>query len=212
MPASMTYTSLLEDISTYAERGASDAPFTAQRPRFVMLAENRLASEIRGLGVMSFAQSTLSINNPVLAKPSRWRETVSLTITLADGSKKVLQPRGLQYCRSFWPDSTATGEPRYYADYDYEHFYLAGTPDAEYAFELTYYERPEPLSDLNETNWFTQNCPQLLLYACLLEAQPFLKQDARTAQFQSLYDRAVQGLGGESMRRMSDISQTRREA
>jgi hypothetical protein len=177
-----------------------------------MMAENRLASEIRGLGVMQFASSALSTGNPVLAKPSRWRETASLTITLADGTKQVLQPRGLQYCRSFWPDSSATDVPRYYADYDFEHFYLAATPDADYDFELTYYERPEPLSVLNETNWYTQTCPQLLLYACLLEAQPFLKRDDRTAQFQALYDRAVQGLGGESMRRMSDITQTRREA
>ena len=209
MPASMTFTSLLDDISTYAER--SDSPFLDQRERFVMLAENRIASEIRGLGAMAFANSTLVIGNPVLAKPARWRETVSFTITTATG-KKTLMPRELQYLRSFWPDTSLTDEPRYYADYDFEHFYLAATPDDDYAFELAYYERPEPLSALNETNWYTQNCPQVLLYAALLEAQPFLKLDGRTQQFQALYDRAVQALGNESMRRMSDLTQARREA
>jgi hypothetical protein len=204
----MTYTSLLEDISQYCER--ADAPFLAQRERMIMLAENRLASEIRGLGAMAFVQSTLTTGNPVLAKPNRWRETVSFTITTATG-KKTLMPRELQYLRSFWPDSAQTDEPRYYADFDYEHFYLAATPDDDYAFELAYYERPEPLSDQNQTSWFTQYCPQLLLYACLLEAQPFLKLDARTQTFQALYDRAVQALGNESMRRMSDNTQSRRE-
>lgn len=210
MPASMTYTSLLEDISTYAER--DDTPFMAQRERFVMLAENRIASEIRGLGAMAFVQSTLSTGNPIIAKPARWRETASFTITLADGTKKTLMPRSHQYLRSFWPDVSLTDEPRYYADYDFEHFYIAATPDDDYAFELVYYERPEPLSDQNQTNWYTQYCPQVLLYACLLEAQPFLKLDGRTQQFQALYDRAVQALGNESMRRLSDITQTRREA
>ncbi len=209
MPASMTYTSLLEDIAQYAER--SDNPFLDQRERFVMLAENRLATEIRGLGSMEFVTSTLSTGNPELAKPARWRETVSFTITLADGTKKTLMPREYQYLKSFWPDSSLTDEPRFYSDFGYEHFYIAATPDDDYAFELVYYSRPEPLSDQNQTSWFTQYAPQLLLYASLLEAQPFLKLDGRTAQFQALYDRAVQALGNESMRRMNDISQVRRE-
>jgi hypothetical protein len=210
MPAAMTYTSLLEDIKNYAER--EDDPFLAQRERFVMMAENRLAKEVRGLGVMQFVQSTLTTGNPIIAKPSRWRENVSFTITTVGGMKIALQPRSIQYCRSFWPDSADVGVPRYYADYDFEHFYLAGTPDADLAFELTYYERPEPLSDLNLTNWYTQYSPDTLLYACLLEAQPWLKLDGRTAQFQALYDRSLQMLGNESMRRMTDNTQTRREA
>lgn len=209
MPSSMTYTSLIADVQTYAER--DDTPFVDQIPRFVMLAENRIASEIRGLGAMEFANSTLTINDPQLAKPARWRETVSLIITLADGTKKTLMPREYQYLKAFWPDPSLYDEPRYYADFGYEHFYIAPTPDAAYTFELVYYARPEPLSTLNEQNWYTQYCPQLLLYACLLEAQPFLKLDGRTQQFQALYDRAVQALGNESMRRMNDISQVRRE-
>lgn len=209
MPTSMTYTSLLADIQTYAER--SDSPFIEQIPRFVMLAENRIAQEVRGLGAMSFVQSALSIGNPVLEKPTRWRENISMILTRADGSKVTLMPREYQYLRSFWPDQSATGEPRYYADYDFEHFCIAPTPDAAYTFELAYYARPEPLSAQNETNWYTQYCPQVLLYAALLEAQPFLKLDGRTAQFQALYDRAVQMLGNESARRLSDITQSRRE-
>ena len=209
MPTSMTYTSLVADVQSYAER--SDDPFISQIPRLIMLAENRIAQEVRGLGAMAFVQSTLNQDSPILAKPNRWRETISFIITLADGSKKTLQPRSYQYCRAFSPNVTDTAEPRYYADYDFEHFYISQTPDEAYAFELAYYERPEPLSAQSNVSWYTQYCPQLLLYATLLEAQPFLKLDGRTPQFQALYDRAVQGLGNESMRRMSDASQTRRE-
>jgi hypothetical protein len=210
MPAAMTYTSLLQDIQTYTER--DDDPFLSQRERFVMMAENRLAKEVRGLGVMQFVTSTLSTGNPILAKPERWRETVSFTITAATGEKVALMPRSIQYCRSFWPDATQTGQPRYIADYDFEHFYLAATPDVDYAFELVYYERPEPLSTLNETNWFTQYAPDLLLYACLLEAQPFLKLDGRVQVFQAMYERSLQMLANEAMRRKVDNNMVRREA
>ena len=51
MTVAMTYSSLVSDISTYAER--TDAPFTAQVPSFISLAENRLAMEVRGLGIQT---------------------------------------------------------------------------------------------------------------------------------------------------------------
>jgi hypothetical protein len=95
-----------------------------------------------------------------------------------------------------------TGVPRYFADYDYEHFFIAPTPDIAYPFELSYYERPTPLSPSMQTNWTTQYAPQLLLYASLLEAMPFLKTGERMAEFQALYDRALQGVMKEDQERV----------
>jgi len=198
MSEALTYDSLLSDVVIYAER--SDTPFVTQVPRFIMMAENRLASEVRGLGTQKYVTSTLS--GPTIAKPNRWRETISLNLTVA-GERVFLQPRTYDYCRTFCPDTTTVGVPRYYADYEYEHFILVPTPNSGYTFELAYYERPDPLSSDNQTNWFTQYAPQLLLYATLLEAQPFLKRPERIAEFQSLYDRALQGIAQETSRRIS---------
>lgn len=198
MSTAMTYDSLLLDISTYAER--TDEPFTTQRERFIMLAENRIASEVRGLGSQKYVTGTL--DSATFAKPERWRETISFNITTAEG-RKFLKLRTYDYCRAFWPNPAQTDEPRYYADYEYEHFLVVPTPAQAYSFELAYYERPEPLSEANQTNWFTQYAPQMLLYATLLEAQPFLKRPERIAEFQNLYDRALQGLAQETSRRIS---------
>lgn len=198
MAEALTYASLLSDVQTYCER--SDAPFVTQIPRFVMMAENRLASEVRGLGFQRYVTGTLNSNT--VPKPERWRETVSFNITTASG-RVFLQQRTYDYCRSFAPDPALTGEPRYYADYSYEHYLIVPTPSAEYAFELAYYERPEPLSDANQTSWTTQYAPQLLLYATLLEAQPFLKRPDTAQQWQALYDRALQGIAQETSRRVS---------
>lgn len=197
MAEALTYTSLISDVQIYAER--DDGPFVDQIPRFVMLAENRLASEVRGLGIQKYV--TGNLNGNTLAKPSRWRETISFNVTVSS-QRIFLQPRTYDYCRAFCPDPSFTGTPRYYADYAYEHFLVVPTPASTYAFELAYYERPEPLSATNETSWFTQYAPQLLLYATLLEAQPFLKRPERIAEFQALYDRALQGIAQESARRI----------
>lgn len=204
----MTYDSLVEDIKTYAER--DDAPFVEQIPRFIMMAENRLAS-LRGLGLLKFVSGTLTNNNPIMQKPVRWRETASFSIVV-DSKRQYLFERSYEYCRTYWPDSTETGVPLYYANYDYEHFLLVGTPDLAYNFELSYYERPQPLDTITQTNWITRYCPQLLLYGSLLEAQPFLKLPERIAEFKGFYDEAVKNFQQESQRRAIDQANLRTEA
>lgn len=206
----MTFDSLLEDIRIYVER--DDEPFLAQRPRFVMMAENRIASSVRGLGLLKFANTTLAQGTATYAKPARWRETASFSYINSSGQRTYLYEREYEYCRVYWPTVSTQGTPKYYANYDYEHFLIVATPDADYDSEFSYYERPEPLSSTNQENWTTQYAPQLLLYGCLLEAQPFLKRPERIAEFRAFYDEAVANVTKESQRRAQDQSQNRTEA
>jgi hypothetical protein len=205
-PATLTYASLKTDLENYAER--HDIPFVTHIPRFIMLAENRIASETRGLGLLKVV--TVTMRSPILAKPHRWRETASINANI-DGKRKILRQRPYEYCRVFAPDEATAGIPRFYADYGYEHWLIVPTPKAEYETEIMYYERPEPLSDARQTNWTTQNAPQLLIYGALLEAQPFLKQDSRVELFKSLYAEAAAAVTAEAKRRAFDRSYGLRE-
>jgi len=202
--AALTYDSLVTDIKTYVDR--SDAPFTTQVPRFIMLAENRIASEVRGLGYRKVVVGAMEAENPVIVKPVRWRETVSInfgTGTL-NNIRNFLKLRTYEYCRSYWPDSSVTGEPKYYSDYNYDNYLVVPTPATAYPFELVYHERPLPLSEDNQTNWTTEYAPQLLLYACLLEAVPFLKNYEVQPMWQAMYDKAAAGISQEDMAHVTD--------
>lgn len=199
MAATTTYSQLVEDVKQYAER--FDAPFVTQIPRFIALAENRIAAEVRGLGYVRYASGSFNVADAVIEKPSRWRETSSW-FYVKNGSVVFLKQRGYSYVRSYWPDLSQTGDPEYYSDYDYEHLLVVPTPAEPLTFELAYFERPLPLSESNQTNWTTQYAPQLLLYASLLEAQPFLKRSDRIAEFQGLFDRAAAAVSNEAQRRL----------
>ncbi len=201
MAEAMTYSSLIEDVKTYCER--NDKPFTDQIPRFVMLAENRIATEVKCLGYVRFANGTFTTGNGIIAKPSRWRETATFFFNSPSSGIKFVKQRGYTFCRSYWKDLSVTGEPEYYCDYGYEHILVVPTPATTQSFEWSYYERPDPLSDSNQTNWTTQYAPQLLLYATLMEAQPFLKRPERTQEFQALFDRAAAAVTNEAQRRMN---------
>ena len=200
MAESMTYDSLVQDVIYYSER--DDQPFLNQIPRFIMLAENRMAMEVRGLGYFRIVATNLVPTSPYLVKPTRWRETAGMYIITPQGQIKFLKQRSLTFIATYWPDVTMTGEPEYYSDADYEHWAFAPVPNAAYVTQIGYFERPTPLSSADQTSWTTQYFPQGLLYATLMEAQPFLKRPERTQEFQALYDRAVASHQNEVNRRL----------
>lgn len=56
---------------------------------------------------------------------------------------------------------------------------FAPVPDDAYSTRMPYWRRITRLSDANTTNWLLEEYPSIYLYAALLEAAPFLKDDER---------------------------------
>jgi hypothetical protein len=196
----MTYDSLTSSVLQYLER--SDTAVVNAIPTFISLAEFEISQEIKTLGQLQIAESNMTASNAILQKPSRWRKTVSMSVTVA-GKKQPVYLRKYEYLKNYWPDASQTSIPEYYADTDWEHWYLAPTPDQAYAFEVLYYERISPLSSANQTNWLTQNAPNAMLFGTLLQAMQFLKNDQRTI-FQQKYTEALQSLKTEDVARVGD--------
>jgi hypothetical protein len=197
----MTYDSLVEDIQQYLER--TDDATVAQIPRFIMLAEQVIASQIKFLGNLTVNTSSMVIGTATIDKPARWHKTVSMNVTV-DGSRQPVFLRKYEYLREYAPDPSVQGTPKFYADYDYTHWLVAPTPDTAYDFEVLYYERIQPLDSANQTNWFTIYAPQALLYGSLLQAMPFLKNDDRMAMWQQQYDLIINTLKQEDVLRTGD--------
>lgn len=196
----LTYDSLTSTVLQYLER--QDAAVVNAIPTFITLAEFEIAEQVKTLGQLQVVESTMTADNPVLAKPARWRKTVSMNV-LVNGKKQPVLLRKYEYLKNYWPDDTETSVPLYYADTDWDHWYLAPTPALDYTFEVLYYERISPLSSSNQTNWLTQNAPNAMLFGTLLQAMPFLKNDARQI-FQQKYTESMQALKAEDVARVGD--------
>ena len=197
----LTYDSLTKTVLQYLER--SDPAVVAFIPTAITMAEFEIAQNIKTLGQMEVAVSSLSIGNAVIPKPARWRKTVSMTVVTPTGKQPVFL-RKLEYLNSYWPDINQTDTPLFYADYDADHWFIAPTPDAAYAFEALCYTRLMPLDSSNQTNWLTQNAPNAMLFGTLKQTAPFLKDDARLAVWSGLFDAALAALKTEDQLRIGD--------
>jgi hypothetical protein len=200
--AVLTYDSLTSTVLQYLER--TDQAVVNFIPTAIMLAEFEIAQDIKTLGQMLVVESTMSASNPVIAKPARWRKTVSMTLTTSSGQKQPIYLRKLEYLNSYSPSVSVTGMPLYYADYDADHWFVAPTPSANFAFEALCYTRLQPLASDNQTNWLTQNAPNAMLYGTLKQTAPFLKDDSRLAVWGGLFDAALAALKTEDQLRVGD--------
>ena len=217
MATTTTFTTLKEDVQRYLERGASaatDPTVFAQIPRLINLAERRIARELKIQGFIVAVTDTMIVGQSVYAKPDRWRETISINFGAGASlnQRTTLFPRSYEYARTYWPDESQTDTPLFYADYDYTHWLVTPTPDAAYPFEVLYYQLPPLLDEGTQSNWVTEYAPELILYATLLEATPFLKNDERIPVWQQMYDRAAAMINGEDIAKIFDRSASRKEA
>jgi hypothetical protein len=200
----LTYTNLVTAIENYLER--IDSPFVSEIPLFIMLGERRVSRDLKILGLKVFITDTLLVGQETLQKPNRWLNSSSFNIGTGTGFNtrvQVLQ-RSYEYCRMYWPDPTQTAQPKYYSDYDFNHWLITPTPDLAYPYEIAYYQVPQLIDSTVSTNWLTENAPDILLYATLLETASYLKDDDRVAVWTQYYEVAKKALSEEDMRRIYD--------
>ena len=217
MATNMTFSSLLQDLRQYLERGDSattDPRVFDQLPRLINLAERRIATELKVQGAINTVETALIAGQSVYAKPDRWRDTVSINIGTGAGlaKRKQVYARSYEYLRQYWPDESLTDTPVFYADYSTTNWLFAPTPAVDHPVEISYYQLHELLDDSRQSNWITEYAPQLLLYGALMEASVFLKNDERVQTWQSLYDRTAATLNGEDLAKILDRNSKRSEA
>jgi hypothetical protein len=214
MVAAATYTTLVADLEAYLAR--QDANILNQIPRFILLAQLRIPREMKILGfreevVGNFDGTAQS--SGIMAKPSDWRKTIGFYIGTGAGNNThtPVFERTYEYIRCVYPDPTAQGNPAneqfYYADADYQHWLIGPSPAGAYPFKIDYYGSLSFLDDENQTNWLTTYAYDLLLYACLMEAIPFVKTDERIPVWQSMYAQAKQAFQMMELEGLYDTGQ-----
>jgi hypothetical protein len=165
------------------------------------MGENRILRDIDLDVFKKESTGSLTSGNKFLGAPSDILTHRYLMLTNS-GEQIFLDFRDTSFMKEYWPDGTETGTPKYFSVWDQDTFYVAPTPNSNYTVELGYIYRPAQLSSTNQTTWVSNNAPEALLYACLIQAYSYTKGPLEMLQyFENSYKQAVQGLGIEQQGR-----------
>ena len=181
-----TYSDLKTSIAGYLAR----SDLTSQIPDFITFAENRLRRELRIRQMLKSVTTATVSGDSTVEVPSDFlqiRDFVVLTNPIQPLSYS--SPSAL----SNDPRASEVGVPKSYTILANE-FLLSPPPDGVYTLRLLYYSAPAYLSNANTSNVFLNVAPDALLYAALIEAEPYFMNDARINTWGTMYDRAISSL------------------
>jgi len=180
------YTDLQSTIADYLAR----TDLTTQIPLFIQLAENRLRRDLRIRPMLKVVTTTTTAGDATVALPTDFLEMRDIHI-----ESNPIQTIVYQNPSNFYRNTRATesGLPKFYTAMGSE-FQFSPIPDSAYTLKMVYYASPTYLGTSNSSNVFLANCQDLLLYAALGEAEPYLMNDARIQTWASLYDRGLASL------------------
>jgi len=182
----MAYTNY-SDLKTSVANYLGRSDLTSVIPDFIGFAELRIARDLRTRQMLQSATANTVGGDGKVALPTDFLEVRDLNV---QGLPRT--PLTYMSPSAFSRDARAdeVGKPIAYTIIKSE-FVLAPKPDTVYTLEILYYAKPTVLSASNASNVFLANYPDALLYASLLEAEPYLINDARSQTWVSLYDRAI---------------------
>jgi hypothetical protein len=180
------YNDLKTTVANYL--GRSD--LTSAIPDFIALAETRMARELRTRQMLKSVVADLLSGDAKIALPGDFLQMRDL-FTRGNPRSPITYMSPSGFTRDARADQT--GLPVFYTILQSE-FQFAPIPDGDYELELLYYAKPPFLSSTQPSNVFLANYPDALLYGTLLEAEPYLINDARTQTWSALYDRAIKNI------------------
>lgn len=182
-------------LTTYSELKASVADWlnrsdlTATIPDFIALAESQVERKLRTRQMIVRANATIDTEYGTV--PADFLEVKSLKLQTNPVTPLQFETiDSLDNLQSQYPSSS---KPRYFSIVGSQ-IRTVPLPDSSYTAELTYYAKLTKLSGSVDTNWLLTAAPDVYLYGSLLQAAPYLKDDARIQVWATLYTSAMDDL------------------
>lgn len=200
-------------ITTYAELQSSIADWllrddlTSVIPTFISLAEAKFNRRIRDYRMVK--RATAEVDTAYFAIPSDWQENIRFQLNTSPITtlEYVTPDQAAEEKRLY----NSSGRPAFFTMIGDE-FQIVPAPDSTYDAELTYYAKIPALSGSNTSNWLLTKAPDIYLYGALMEAAPYLDDDARIQVWGGLLEQSMNALQIESDRAKTGSSSIRMRA
>jgi hypothetical protein len=213
--ANPTYLTIRADLRRLLDRDVSvDTDYLAQEEAIFRNAEYRIARELNPIVDQVYVQGVMTPGNPYLPRSSRTLSTQYLAITTPSTTTKQLQYRPIAWLEKWWPHQLMNGEPRYAAVVDDDTLKVAPPPDFSYPWVQANRRHTLFLDEAHVSNEYVQAYPDLLFYACAVEAAIYAQEDRRNDLFKTyndMFDRRKAAIIGSEQMASQTTSETGRE-
>lgn len=180
------------DLKTEMADWLAKSNLTSAIPGLIQNWEEKFYRQPKNFGRWMEISLSEIVASSVIAVPDDY---LGLKVAYVEGQRRPPLDRvSLQNLYGRFPRGVDTGVPMFISR-DATSFVFGPQPDSDYTIKGVYWGKPTLLrsaaSDAT-AHWLIVNAPDLVLYGALLEAQPYLRNDARIATWQGMYGQSLQ--------------------
>ena len=181
-----TYNELKSSVADWLNR----TDLTAVVPDFISLAEAQIERTLRTRQMI--VRATAAIDTEYSAVPADFLETKSIKLNTNPVTALAFESiDAMDLMKSTM--YLSPGKPQYFSIVGGQ-IRVLPVPDNSYTAELTYYAKLTKLSSTVSSNWLLASSPDVYLYGSLMQASPYLKDDARIPVWSSMYTSALEAI------------------
>jgi hypothetical protein len=182
------YADLRSEVAGWLAR----SDLTSAVPGFIQNWEEKFYRQPKNFGRWMEASLSETIASGVIAVPDDYLALKYAYLNTNPAQR--LDRVSINQMYGTYPRNMSPDRPRWIAR-DVGNFVFGSPPDSDYEVRGIYWAKPTLLRDFASdaaAHWIIENAPDLALYGSLLEAQPYLRNDARIPTWQSMYATALQ--------------------
>ena len=195
----ITYTNFLTQVRNYTEVD-SNVLTDSLLDQFVRNTELDIAGQVDYDDLRKYSNSSTTIGNRAVSMPADMLVLRSVQIINAN-VRDFLEHRDTSFISEYSPNSTVTGVPRYYANWDETNIILAPTPNAVFTIQINYVKDPPHFNSTTNT-FLSEHQEAMLLYGVLKEVFGYLKGPEDLYKLYSdRYNQSIQAFGLQQMGR-----------
>ena len=171
----ISYSDFLTQVRNYTEVDSNVLSDTLIG-QFIRNTELNIAGAVDYDETRKYATSSFTANKRYIVMPADFLIVRSLQVfadTTNTSARTFMEKRDTSFI-SEYNSSGATGQPKYYANWDDNTLVVAPTPNIAYAVQLNYIIDPPGFTSTNST-YLSQYQESLLLHGVLTEALSYLK-------------------------------------
>ena len=179
-----TYDDLKDSVKNWADRDDLNSFI----PDFIALCEARFNRELRLRSMEQKEYANTVGGQANYALPTNYLQMRECRLnTNPTESLRYVSPEIYEA----W--NLGSGEPKFYTIIANE-IRIGPIPSGVYEMEMLFWRKFPNLSSTTATNWMLTNSPDVYLYGTLMELEPFIQNDPRTALWAAGYQRAIETL------------------
>jgi len=183
----MNYGELKTLLTGYLHR----SDLTSMISTFVILAQARLNHDVKHIMLDTTANIAAVTTSSDITLPTGFLHFSRLRVPYASGYRSLTQQTLEQNAAVIESRNGAVGVPKYYAIINMTTAELAPTPQEDVTLVCTYRKKLAAFAVDGDTDVVLTAFPNAYIYACMLEATPYINSDKRVGLWKTLYDEEI---------------------